>query len=141
MIKSLFSELGFIVSKKQLDTTALRQKVIADNIANINTPGFKRSDVNFEATLEKAINGSNGMDMKATSKKHFKTGTGTAFVSDMMPVVQTDMSSSMRADENNVDMDKEMVGLAKNQITYETFTRILAAKFRSLTSVISEGRR
>lgn len=141
MLRSIFSELGLFVSKKQLDSSALRQKVIANNIANVNTPGFKRSDVSFEDQLSEAISRERKPSLATTSSKHISGSPNLADVARSAPRLIQDQSTSTRMDENNVDVDREMVGLAKNQMKFESFTRILNARYRSLRSVINDGRR
>lgn len=141
MLRSIFSGLGIYVSKKQLDASAMRQKVISDNIANVNTPGFKRSDVSFEDKLQEVIGQSGKSSLATTNKKHFSGKPTLASLNNSAPAVIQDQSTSTRTDENNVDIDREMVGLAKNQMKYETFTRVLGSKYRGLRSVINDGRR
>lgn len=141
MLKSIFSGLGTFVAKKQLDASASRQKVIANNIANVNTPGFKRGDVSFEDQLMQVVNTQGKPSLSTTNPRHFSNGSRLASLSHVVPYSFTDMSTSMRMDENNVDIDREMVALAKNQIKFESFTRILGSKYSGLRSVITEGRR
>jgi flagellar basal-body rod protein FlgB len=142
MINNIFSDIGFTSAKKALDSSSLRQKVIANNVANVNTPGFKRSDVTFEGKLQAALGDENNLQLTNTDPKHFSTSTaGVSSMQDVNPEVATDNSTSTRQDENNVDIDTEMANLAENAITYQTFTKLLGAKFRSLSSAISEGKR
>lgn len=141
MIRSMFTGLGLSVAKRQLDASALRQKVISNNIANVNTPGFKRSDVSFEDQLMQVIQSSAKPSLVSTHPRHFSNSSGYAGLSSVRSQMFTDMSTSTRMDENNVDIDREMVGLAKNQIKFESFTKILGSKYSGLRSAITEGRR
>jgi len=100
------------VLEKGLDASSLRQKVLADNVANVDTPGFKRSDVDFEAILKTAV----GEDSSAAVVK--------------------DESSSMRADGNNVDIDREMANVAENELYYEGVTQALSSQLEILRMVI-----
>ena len=103
--------------EKMLDYTALRQRVISNNIANINTPGFKQSEVNFQGELIKAIK--NGDD-----------------VSDIRPeVVKPDIAVS-RADGNNVDIDKEMGKLTENALLYKIYAQLISRRLRGLREAI-----
>lgn len=142
MIKGIFSDVGFVAGEKQLDASSLRQKVISNNISNVNTPGFKKSDVTFEEKLNQVMNlDKSKIGLNATNERHFSFGAGRSSISDVKPEVISEGGTSMRQDENNVDIDVEMANLAKNNISYQTMTRLIGTKFRMLSSAISEGRR
>lgn len=120
------SDVTYKVIKKSLDASALRQKVIANNIANINTKGFKRSEVAFEETLKGEIN---------------KLGGSPDRIEALQPEVIKDESNSTRLDGNNVDIDFEMSNMAANNILYNTLITQLNSKLSTLRHVISEGRK
>lgn len=144
MLEKIFSDVGFIASQKSLDFSSLRQKVISNNIANVNTPGFKRSDVSFAGKLQDAMGEMEDgtLKMAATNFGHFFAGKqGSVSFEEATPEITSSGSISNRYDENNVDIDVEMANLAENTINYQTFTRLLGEKFRGLSSVISEGKR
>jgi len=96
--------------KKGLNASSLRSKVTANNIANINTKGYKKSFVTFEETLKTNMN---NMAMKTTDRKHIQEGSSFGDIK-----VQQDKSSSMRQDGNNVDIDMEMANQAANNLMY-----------------------
>ncbi len=118
--------------RKELDVTALRQRVIANNIANVNTPNFKKSVVRFEEFLQNAL--TNGDGFRATALLPDQA-TGLP-----EPVVEREASTSMRADGNNVDVDQEMTSLAVNTILYQTAAQELNERLMLLSYVIT-GRR
>lgn len=124
---------------KGLDAASLRNTVIADNLANVDTPGFKRSDVVFEDELRKAIAGNGKIKGFITNEKHIPIGGSTA--ADVSPQVVKENDTSIRNDGNNVDIDREMAALAKNTITYLTETQLLNDEFSKIRSAIFEGRR
>lgn len=109
---------------RALDAAALRQKVIANNVANANTPGFKRSYVTFEEHVKDAL-----------SKQLIHNA------SEITPKVVTDRSTSMRDDGNNVDIDQEMVLMSANGISYQALSQQLNDRLSMLRYVINEGRR
>lgn len=117
-----------------LDGLGLRQKVLADNIANVDTPGFKRSDVNFEKLLQAAME----------KGKKTSGAAGAAAPGIAMPAVSTgnfvekDLSTSFRNDGNNVDIDREMTMLAENTLQYDSLIRMLTYQFQMLKQVIRE---
>ncbi|KPU44684.1 flagellar basal body rod protein FlgB [Oxobacter pfennigii] len=120
------SDLTYKLIKKTLDAGALRQKVIANNIANINNKNFKRSDVVFEETLKDELN---------------RIGRDKDKVDSLKPEVIKDESSNIRMDGNNVDIDTEMSNMAANNILYNTMITQLNTKLSVLRHIISEGRK
>lgn len=120
------------VLQKGLDASSRRQQVLSNNIANIDTPQFKRSDVDFQAILGVAL-GEKGRDltMKLTSLKHLPglaDGGGSGVV--------TDQSTSFRNDGNNVDVDLEMTNVAENGLYYNSLTRTISSQLGLLRMVI-----
>ena len=98
--------------KSSLDATDFRGKTIANNIANINTPGYKRKYVSFEETLNKA-------------NKQAKME------------VKEDKSTSMRTDGNNVDLENEKVNQAANSLMYNGLVSITNTKLAIARTVIT----
>jgi len=126
-VQNMFSDVTSQLLTKALDTASMRQRVISNNLANINTPGFKRSYVTFEEELRKTLETNNRVNLNSIQK--------------IEPQINKDNSTSMRLDGNNVDMDQEMVDLAMNSINYNTAVQQLNKKLGMLRYVISEGRR
>ena len=117
-----------------LDATWLRNEVISNNIANVDTPGFKVSEVEFEDVLVAAVSNSE-LGLKTTREGHIKTTADS--ISDVEPTVVTSWNTSYTADENNVDIESEMVDLAKNSLEYYTLVSKLNSEFRKLNTAIS----
>ncbi|MHB1404959.1 MAG: flagellar basal body rod protein FlgB [Desulfitobacteriaceae bacterium] len=124
----------FNILEKSLDASSLRQKVLANNVANVDTPGFKRSDVDFQEVLGQALgegNNSGGLALKRTSPQHLpgsNEGAATGVV--------TDENTSFRNDGNNVDVDREMANVAENGIYYNSVTRAISAELGLMRMVI-----
>ena len=117
------------VLDKAADAAALRNQLIANNIANQDTPEYKRQDVNFEAQLTKAMHNSKytSIDSKVANLR----------MSALKPRQFTDYSNySYRLDGNNVDPEQEQVMLAANQLKYEGLMKSLTAEFSNLSSVM-----
>lgn len=115
----------------------LRQEVISNNIANVNTPNFKKSDVVFEELLAKEIgmDDSGRLPLVRTHDRHLPVGmTGGA-----KAVIQEDDTTTMRVDNNNVDIDIEMASLAKNQLYYNAMATELGGYVNKLKNVITSG--
>ncbi len=127
------------VLEKSLDATWLRNEAISQNIANVDTPGYKKKTVAFEEYLSQALD-KNSIKGFRTDKRHIPIGGGN--VDDIgLKVSENNRQLNMRLDGNNVDIDSEMADLAKNTIRYNVLTQSLNAGYRKLKSVISEGRR
>lgn len=117
--------------KLGLDASALRSKVIANNMANINTENFKKSYVSFEENLDKATE---KFSLKKTNAKHLNGELENSLIS-----VKEDDSTSMRTDGNNVDMDLEKVNQAANTLMYNALITQANSKLSMTKSVISGG--
>jgi len=102
------------LTKRALDISSLRGKVIANNIANVNTKEYKRYYVNFKESLD---NEANKIQIK------------------------TDSSTSMREDGNNVDIDSEMVDQAANSLMYNALVSDINTRLTVQSYVINEGKR
>ncbi|WJH30050.1 MULTISPECIES: flagellar basal body rod protein FlgB [Paenibacillus] len=116
---NLLNDISFKRLQGALDASNTRQQTIADNIANADTPYYKRSDVSFEKILKQQTDG----DMpvlkgKVTDSRHFVIGPSSSVPT---PVVTMDHSTSMNNNQNNVDIDKEMSLLAENQLRYNAY--------------------
>lgn len=117
--------------KLGLDASALRGKVIANNMANINTDNFKKSYVSFEENLNDV---KNEFILKRTKKVHLN-----GELSDSLISVKEDTSTSMRTDGNNVDMDLEKVNQAANTLMYNALITQANSKLNMTKAVISGG--
>jgi flagellar basal-body rod protein FlgB len=135
MFSKLFNSTSMI--EKGLDATWKRNEVITNNIANVSTPGFKSSKVEFESVFKEALSGS-GFKAKRTREGHLYTGTPD--INDISANVSQNDNSSMRLDGNNVDIDFENAELAKNTIYYNTLTLKLNSEFSRIKMAIREGK-
>ncbi|NLL41964.1 MAG: flagellar basal body rod protein FlgB [Firmicutes bacterium] len=122
-----------------LNKATLRHNVLSNNLANFNTPGFKRSDVTMDTRFAREMARWQHPRLARTNHRHLpgaSRGGGTA----PFAVVQ-DNSVTMRNDGNNVDPDREQVLLLENQLYYESLTDAVSRKLGQLRTVIGEGRR
>ena len=126
--------------EQAISAASLRHKVIADNIANVNTPGFKRSEVKFEDVLRESIDNTsrNKLKLSTTHERHIASTQASNSAKPQIIKVET---NSMRTDGNNVDIEFEMANMAKNNIYYDAAVQQLSRHFTSIKSVINEGRR
>ena len=99
-----------VALERALSGAALRQEALAENLANVNTPGYRRRDVDFQSALRSAMEG------------------GSAAVAATRMEVTTDPSAPMRADGNSVDVDTEAAAQAKNGLEYEALSAVLKVR-------------
>ena len=118
------------VLDKAADAAWLRNDAIANNIANVVTPGYKRQDVAFESELKKAIG-------RSSSTSNMDQRVAAIRTAQLKPVAYTDLSGySYRLDGNNVDIDTENVMLAENQIKYQGLMNSISEEFNNLQRVM-----
>jgi flagellar basal-body rod protein FlgB len=113
-----------------------RNQVIADNLANADTPGFKASHVEFESLLADAVN-ETGVQGKKTREKHMQLGAGA--VETIRPVIRQSTDTTMRMDGNNVNVDKEMASLAMNSIQYNALVQKISKELGRIRMAVREG--
>lgn len=104
-----------------IQASVARQNAIANNIANVDTPYFKRSEVQFESLLRDQMEGGTLIGRR-TNEKHFYIGPSQS--TPPMQVIR-DEATVMGNNRNNVDMDREMTMQAENQLRYNTFIQQL----------------
>lgn len=124
------------VLEKALDAAWLRNETITNNIANVNTPGYKKSDVSFEEQLASAAQFQIGSTIK--SPKFLPIGNDTQSIP--APQIIQQSNTSVRKDGNNVDVDVEMAELAKNTIKYNALITQISKQFGNIKMVLNEGR-
>lgn len=125
--------------EKAINASSLRNEAISQNIANVDTPGYKRKAVAFEEYLSGAMDQSSFKGQR-TDPRHIPIG-GSNIDDVEIKVTQDNQSMSVRLDGNNVDIESEMAAMAKNTIKYNALVQMLNSGYQRLKSVISEGRR
>lgn len=117
------------VMGKAADASWMRNDILANNIANVDTPGYKRQDIDFESQLKTA--------MRNTRYKSVDARVGAISATELKPRVYTDSANfSFRLDGNNVDIDTESAQLAANQIRYNGLINAINGDFTSLKMVM-----
>jgi flagellar basal-body rod protein FlgB len=121
-------------AKAALDGLSQRQNTISRNIANIDTPGYKAQEVNFEEALNKALKlSSNSLSMKLTHAAHLTAPkTQENFIS-----LANRPGGSNRVDGNNVDLDVELTDMSETGVVYQAVTAAIKKKFDLLTTIAS----
>ena len=113
------SDKNVVLLSKLLDLTATTNKVIANNIANVNTPGYKKSDVSFEKELLRAV------ESKNISK-----------IQNLQESISLSKNKSTRKDGNNVDLDQELVTFYQMSDRHNIYLEILSKKFKGMIAAI-----
>jgi len=149
----LITSLSSQAINKALDGLSKRHQAIAGNLANVETPGYQRHDVSFEAALQQAVDTARGrknaqlrpasndqpLAMQTTDPRHFAIGQTAASIDDIQPENITSEDVRFRNDGNAVDVETEMVQLAKNTQKYVALSNLESRYFKGLHTVISGG--
>ncbi|NCD32776.1 MAG: flagellar basal body rod protein FlgB [Spartobacteria bacterium] len=109
------------VLSKVMDITTVRHRVLADNMANVNTPKFRRSDVHFLDALRDAMDSDGGPDA----------------IRDVQGTIDIDDESPASPDGNNVSIQKELAEMSQNQMLYNFAARAVNRKYAGLKKAIS----
>lgn len=122
MIENLFSSDNYAMSKTMLDVAAARHEALAGNIANVETPGYRRVDVSKSFLQE--------------LQQHFKAGDVTAPL--QTAAIEADATArSTRADGNNVELDNELLQLGSNGLQYEALADFVSGSLARLKTAIT----
>ncbi|MBP1913662.1 flagellar basal body rod protein FlgB [Lederbergia galactosidilytica] len=116
--------------ERGLGNSALKQKVIANNIANADVPNYKSKNVSFGNVLEDTQ-----LELKRTDSRHLPLEQA-----GQSPTVYTKRNFQYHSNGNNVDLDQEMADMAKNQLYYQTLIERLNGNFSMLTNVLRGGK-
>jgi flagellar basal-body rod protein FlgB len=132
-------ELNYLL-EKSLDVSTLRSKVIANNVANVDVPNFKRSEVDFESELRRVIDEreeiSRGkFEARVSDPRHIPFNEERG-VRSIQPRINLDYSTTYRNDGNNVDIEKEIVDASKTQMVYNSTVQSISQNFKILKMVM-----
>lgn len=119
------------IMDKAADASWLRETALANNVANMDTPGYKRQDVDFESALKRELGNSrySSLDKRVRRLNSDLSGLEVSTYTDSA-------NYSYRLDENNVDPDTEPVELASEQLRYELITRAITDEFARMQTVL-----
>lgn len=125
--------------EKGLNVAMLRREVLADNIANVDVPNFKRSEVAFESMVRRSLDQRRAEEarppLRTLHEKHQSGRKAEDFLT-VKPKVFTDYLSSMRNDGNNVDMEDEVNKMVRNQMLYSLLVDRVGSDFRQMNYLI-----
>ena len=101
----------------------LRQKAIANNVANLETPGYRRIDVKFEELLAKSLDSSGSVDL-----------------SELEPEIYQPKQTLVKSNGNDVSLEGEVGAMIKNSLRYKTYIRLLNKRYSQIELAINVGR-
>ena len=137
MLEQLLNSGSFDYAARGMQAAVVRHEVISHNIANVNTPYFRRGDVEFENLLAKELNLDKDTTMQVvrTHDRHLPTPLKLR----AKATVIKEESTNARYDGNNVDIDREMAHMAKNQLYYNALANTLSGHVRKIKDIINSG--
>lgn len=121
-----------------LNMRQMRQELIASNVANAETPGYKAKRIDFEAALARALDIDKQQSLLSNDEKHFNVGGGG--FDNLEPTIYNDANGILSEDGNTVDRDAEMAKMAENKILYDASVQLLNKKLGLLKYVIGSER-
>jgi flagellar basal-body rod protein FlgB len=138
----MFGDITFDALKAAMRGGMARQAAIAQNIANADTPGYRRLNVTFEDALAGAIDDARSRRGAAAFGDAGTGVTPVAFTSgedvgDLQPVTAREADTRVRVDGSNVDPDREMSELAANQLAFNTASELMAARLNGYRTVLT----
>jgi flagellar basal-body rod protein FlgB len=124
MIDPIFHSDNYQLARKLLDAAALRSEAIASNIANAETPGYRRLDVSA--------------DFAEQLKARTQTGELVSDSENLQPtLVQDPYARTVRPDGNSVDIENELLAMNKNSVEYEFLTDVVSGNIKQLKMAIT----
>lgn len=132
-------ERNIDILHRALDVATLRYQVSANNLANSETPNFKRSAINFEAQLKRAFQSEatakDAFHMRTSDERHIQSTVPYNY-QDVSPRRVTDYSSTSKANGNNVDAEQEAQDILKTQMNYRLLTQLASFEFSQMHTVL-----
>ena len=120
---------SMLMLQKSMDYVWQKQRVISENIANVDTPGYKAKFVVFEDELRRKLEGA---DISFSRKESVKEA-----IRSSVPILRDTPNETMRLDGNNVNIDAENVELARAQLNYDFLSRQINDQFMRLRTIIT----
>lgn len=137
LLEKIFSSSTIPLLNRAMDVASERDTIIADNIANEDTPNFKRRELIFEEKLKKVLDSqTNRGKLSISNPRHIQIG-GLSGWKDMQPDIIQVNDESYRNDGNNVDIDAEMAKRTKNELYYDTLAQSMSQEIKLLRLAIT----
>ena len=131
-------DVHFSLLQKSMDFRTKRNTLLASNVANLETPGYKSRDLVFEDALGKAMRAQLPGPLTVTNAKHMD-GSRALPLELVRPELILSATPDAALDGNTVNLETEMAKLAENQVAYQAYTQMISHKFQALKAAIREG--
>jgi flagellar basal-body rod protein FlgB len=125
------SNTTFALMERYLDMSARRQVLISENLAQIDTPGYRAKDIAFEDHMRELVRQADRSDAGTLASSPLLSQT---------PAAEEIQGLALRPDQNNVNIDREMTAMAANTAKFGVVSQLLVQKLRILRNSIQEGR-
>ena len=135
----MFNSPNFNYLPRAMTAASIRQEVISHNIANVNTPNYRKSVVDFEDLLARELYGEEPDGKLKMVRTHDNHLPAEPLKFHAEPTIWQDNTTIMRTDDNNVDIDIEMASLAKNQLYYNAVSTELSGHVTRLRNAITSS--
>lgn len=124
MLESIFTSSNYQASKVLLDVTSARHKVMAGNLANLDTPGYKRLDIDpdFRTELQASIRNKDIMGFMHIREPEIKAEEGL---------------KATRLDGNNVSLDRELMEINQNALEYQAMAQFVSSSLNRLRTAVT----
>ncbi len=139
MLEQILNSSNLNYLPRALTAATIRHEVISNNLANVNTPNFRKSVVNFEDLLAREIYGEEPDGKLKMFRTHDRHLPHVPLDFHAEPTIAQDNTTIMRVDDNNVDIDIEMASLAKNQLYYNAIVTELSGHVARLKNAITSN--
>ncbi len=132
----IFTELSYAMKLREIN-----QEVISSNIANINTPNYRCKSIDFKEEIEKVLSNREKFKIKlwTTNPRHISGSNESS--KEISPTIKECNTPCIGNDKNNVDLDREMAKLAKNQLLYNSYVQLFGKRIKMLKDTIISGGR
>jgi flagellar basal-body rod protein FlgB len=123
---------------REMEVATMRRNIIANNVANANTPNFKRSELNFESSLKRALDSEKAVQpfpQYLTDPKHIAFNKPTDW-RQVRPRQVLDYLTESKNNGNNVDIEQEGMDALNNQLIYTTLAQVISSEFQRVNIVL-----
>lgn len=129
-VKTMIIDYDSVINRlaADLDNRVKRNQLIASNVANVDTPGYKAKDLKFDRVLAESMD---GINMKRTHARHINEGSGTVRVNEVV-----ENPNPGRPDGNNVNIDQELLNLTQNNVQYNVSVHLMSKKLKLMHDAI-----
>ena len=139
MLDQIMNAPSILYPQRGLAAATLRHEVVSNNIANVNTPNFKKTDVVFEELLAKELYGDDSEAKIPIIRTHDRHLPFSKRIVPAVPLMERHDERTMRVDNNNVDIDIETATMVKNQLYYNALATRLGGYVTQMKNIITSG--